>query len=487
MPAAPGPEMECPSPMAAAANQRPSYYIWTVGCQMNKADSERIQSYLERQGCAEADQPNGADLVILNTCAVRQSAEERTEGQLGQLSGLKRRRPGLAVAMTGCMVVSDTAAMQRRFPMVDLFFNSLAPERLQPLLDRPPGQEPPAGFAPVPIELGPESMPTVPRAARAKEVSRFIPIIYGCDEHCTYCIVPSRRGGERSRPVAEIVEHVEQVVAEGAKEVTLLGQIVDSYGHDLPQPTDLAALLERVSDVQGLERIRFLTSHPRYIDERLIDAMRDLPKVCEYMHLPVQHGDDAVLRRMGRPYRVAAYERLIEGIRAKLPTCAVSTDIIVGFCGESEEQFGRLLELLARVRYNVVHVAAYSPRPGTPSGERFADDVQTLVKKERLWAVEAQQERISQEINAALVGTVQEVLIEGREKDQGARWKGRTRGNTLTFCAVVDPEAGEAAVDYTGRTLPVTITRAGPRALQGRALLGSAERSSDAEPALGRR
>lgn len=467
--------------METAAGNRPAYYIWTVGCQMNKADSERIQAYLDGHGCTEAASAREADVVILNTCAVRQSAEDRTTGQLGQLAGLKRRLPNLAVAMTGCMVVPDTAAMQRRFPMVDMFFSSLAPERLQPLLDRPLDQAVPSLFPPVPIELGPEAMPAPSTSKRAKDVARFIPIIYGCDEHCTYCIVPSRRGGERSRPVAEIVEHVEQVVAEGAKEVTLLGQIVDSYGHDLPDRTDLASLLTRINDVEGLDRIRFLTSHPRFIDERLVEAMRDLPKVCEYMHLPVQHGDDAMLRRMGRPYKVADYERLIERIRTTLPNCSVSTDVIVGFCGETEEQFQHLLALLARVRYDVVHVAAYSPRPGTPSGDRFKDDVPALTKKERLWAVESQQEAIALTINERLVGTTQEVLVEGPDKDGGPRWKGRTRTNKLTFLAVAEP-TGHTAVDYTGRTLPVTVTRAGAHALQGRAVL-AVERSSHAESA----
>ena len=195
--------------MVLTAGRRPSYFIWTVGCQMNKADSERIQNYLEREGCAETDNVRAADMVILNTCAVRQSAEERTEGQLGQLAGLKKRLPNLAVAMTGCMVVPDAAAMQRRYPMVDMFFSSLAPERLRPLLDRQLDRAVPASFSPVPIEPGPETVPLTARGKRSKEVARFIPIIYGCDEHCTYCIVPSRRGGEHSRPPAEIVAHVE--------------------------------------------------------------------------------------------------------------------------------------------------------------------------------------------------------------------------------------------------------------------------------------
>jgi tRNA-2-methylthio-N6-dimethylallyladenosine synthase len=478
--------MEDRRAMSVAEQRRPTYYIWTVGCQMNKADSERIQNYLEHAGCAEASDARSADVVILNTCAVRQSAEERTEGQLGQLAGLKKRQPNLAVAMTGCMVVPDASAMQRRYPMVDMFFSSLAPERLQPLLDRPLDRVIPTSFPPVPIEIGPESLPVEPpslQERRRKEVARFIPIIYGCDEHCTYCIVPSRRGGERSRPVAEIVDHVEEVVAEGAKEVTLLGQIVDSYGHDLPERSDLATLLERLNDVHGLERIRFLTSHPRYIDERLIVAMRDVPKVCEYMHLPVQHGDDAMLRRMGRPYKVADYERLIDRIRTTLPGCSVSTDVIVGFCGETDEQFQHTLDLLARVRYDVVHVAAYSPRPGTAAGEHFSDDVPALTKKERLWAVERQQEQIGQEINQQLLGTIQEVLVEGPDKDSSPRWKGRTRTNKLTFFAVTDPNV-QSGSDYTGRTLPVTVTRAGAHALQGRCPVGAqpatAERSGDA-------
>ncbi|MCL4508456.1 MAG: tRNA (N6-isopentenyl adenosine(37)-C2)-methylthiotransferase MiaB [Chloroflexi bacterium] len=460
--------------MAAPTARKLHYVIWTVGCQMNKADSERIENFLDRQGYVPTAEVQQADLVILNTCAVRRSAEEHTEGQLGQLAGLKKRQPNLAVAMTGCMVVSDVQVMQRRYPMVDLFFSSLTPESLQPLVERPPDEPVAAVFDPTPIEVGPETASSLLQAQRAQEVMRYIPIIYGCDEHCTYCIVPARRGREQSRPVDEIVTHVEEVVSEGAREVTLLGQIVDRYGHDLPEKPDLALLLERLNGVRGLERIRFLTSHPRYIDERLIEAMRDLPKVCEYMHLPVQHGDDAMLRRMGRPYRITDYERLVERIRTKLPDCSVSTDVIVGFCGETEEQFNALLRFLERIRFDVVHVAAYSPRPGTASERHWADDVAGQIKKERLWAVEALQEQIAREINTALIGTSQEVLVEGQERDSGSRWKGRTRTNKITFFSVQEesPQAG-AGLNFTGRLLRVQIVHASARALQGRAVLCS--------------
>ena len=459
--------------MAAPAVRQPHYLIWTVGCQMNKADSERIETFLDRQGCIPAQALEEADLVILNTCAVRRSAEEHTEGQLGQLAGFKKRAPHLAVAMTGCMVTNDTVQMQRRYPMVDLFFNSLQPEALQQLVNRPLGQPIPVSFDPTPIEMGPEALSPTLRELRSREVMRYVPVIYGCDEHCTYCIVPSRRGRERSRPVDEIVTHVEEVVSEGAREVTLLGQIVDRYGHDLPGRPDLAYLLERLSLIPRLERIRFLTSHPRYIDERLIEAVRSLPKVCEYMHLPVQHGDDAILRRMGRPYNVADYERLVDYIRDRIPNCSVSTDVIVGFCGETHEQFARLLDLLRRVRFDVVHVAAYSPRPDTPSQRHFADDVPGAVKKERLWAVEALQERIAREINENLVGTQQEVLVEGREREGSSRWKGRTRANKITFFSIQDRTGDKGHIDYTGQLVHVHIVQASARALQGRAILSA--------------
>ncbi|MCL4541693.1 MAG: tRNA (N6-isopentenyl adenosine(37)-C2)-methylthiotransferase MiaB [Chloroflexi bacterium] len=457
--------------MTTPSLRKPRYLIWTVGCQMNKADSERIETFLDRQGCVPARALEEADLVILNTCAVRRSAEEHTEGQLGQLAGFKKRASHLAVAMTGCMVMNDTTQMQRRYPMVDLFFNSLQPEALQQLVNRPLDQPVPMSFDPTPIEMGPEALSPALHQLRSHEVMRYVPVIYGCDEHCTYCIVPSRRGRERSRPVGEIVAHVEELVSEGAREVTLLGQIVDRYGHDLSGRPDLAYLLERLSLISGLERIRFLTSHPRYIDERLIDAMRDLPKVCEYMHLPVQHGDDAVLRRMGRPYKVADYEYLVDHIRARLPNCSVSTDVIVGFCGETDEQFSHLLSLLDRVRFDVVHVAAYSPRPDTPSQRHFADDVPGAVKKERLWRVEALQERIGREINETLVGTQQEILVEGREREGSSRWKGRTRTNKITFFSIQDTTGDNERMDYTGHLVYVQVVQASARALQGRAIL----------------
>jgi len=473
--------------------RRPAYYIWTVGCQMNKADSERIEDYLDSRGCAATDDPRAADVVILNTCAVRRSAETKAEGELGLISGMKKRRPGLKIAMTGCMVTADPDFMHRRYPTVDLFFSSLTPDRLDPLIEeRVYADMPdltPVGVEPVPIEVGPEVTPAlamIDRKAKHREVARWIPIIYGCNEHCTYCIVPSRRGAERSRPAEEIVGHIRQVVDEGAKEVTLLGQIVDAWGGDLPGEPDLADLLVQVDRIDGLERVRFLTSHPKYMNEKLIKTVAALPKVCEYIHLPIQHGDDALLRRMGRIYKVADYERRIEMIRRVMPHVAISTDIIVGFCGETDAQFRNLMGLLERIRYDVVYVAAYSPRPGT-AANRFEDDVPTQLKKERLWQVEALQAQIASTINAPLVGTTQDVLVEERdERDGGVRWKGRTRTNKLTFFHVENPYRAGSDVDYRGVTFPVNIERATAYSLQGSAHIGTvAERRSYAQPTSG--
>ncbi len=458
---------------------------------MNKADSERIEDYLDGRGCTQTDDPRFADVVILNTCAVRRSAEVKAEAELGLLSGMKKRRPGLAIAMTGCMVTADSAAMHRRYPSVDLFFSSLSPDNLDPLVvDRHDGDHVfEAGLdAPVPIEFGPEVAAVANAAAKKaqrRDVSRWIPIIYGCNEHCTYCIVPSRRGRERSRPADEILDHIRHVVAEGAKEVTLLGQIVDSWGRDLPGHPELADLLEQIETIDGLERVRFLTSHPKYMDQRLIAAVANLSKACEYIHLPVQAGDDAVLRRMGRIYKVADYERLIEHIRATIPGVAISTDIIVGFCGETDEQFQQTLGLLARMRYDTVHVAAYSPRPGT-GATHFADDVPDRVKKERLWQVEALQEQIAASLHAPLVGQTLDVLVEDVDEKEGVvRWKGRTRTNTLTFFTVQNPYRDGQAVDYRGATLPVTIEKATAWSLQGHVTIGApAERSWHAQPAV---
>ena len=420
------------------------YYLWTIGCQMNMADSRRAAEELEKLGFRKARQPEAADLVVLNTCVVRQSAEDKVLGRLTSLAGLKRRRPEMTLALMGCFV-HEIPSLQHHYPWVDAF---ILPSDVQALVDL--ARQKADGRTPESRQPDPGRVP----------VSVGVPISFGCDHLCTYCIVRLRRGRESSRPVDEIVAEVRDLAARGVSEVTLLGQNVDSYGHDLDdgglgRPPDLADLLEAVHAVSGLARIRFLTSHPADMAQRLVETAARLPLVCEHMELPVQAGDDAVLRRMGRGYTVAEYRDLVARIRAAMPGVGLATDVIVGFPGETAEQFEATYRLLEEIRFDMVHVAAYSPRPGTPSA-RLADDVPAREKDRRRKAVDDLQERIVAEINAGLVGQTVEVLVEERHR---GKWRGRTRTNKLVFFDV-------GQQDRAGQLVPVRITQAGAWSMQ---------------------
>ena len=430
------------------------YHIWTIGCQMNHADSIRIGSALEQAGYNFTEEVNSSDLIILNTCSVRQRAEDSAQGKLGSLVPLKKKNKNLKIAVTGCMVPPNDAGKQplyKRFPMVDLFFDTLDPQRLIEIL--PDHTE-------VPVVPDYNGSGTIQKKIG---VTAFVSVIYGCNYTCSYCIVPLRRGKEQSRPVAEIVEEIKGYVRRGVREVTLLGQTIDAYGHDLPGRPDLADLFYAVNEIEGLWRIRFLTSHPKMMSYKMIKAAADLPKVCEYFNLPVQAGDDAVLKAMKRPYTVAFYEKLAATVRETVPGVALSTDIIVGFPGETDEQFRHTYELLERIRFNEVHVAAYSPRPGTLA-ETYEDNVPLEVKRERLQAVERLQEGIASEYSRAMIGQDLEILVEGREK---GKWKGRSRTNKPVF---FDSPAGPDydGLDWTGKLVDITIETAGPWSLVGR-------------------
>ena len=434
-----------------------SYYVWTVGCQMNKADSDRLAGQLEALGLAPAPSVDEADVVVVNSCSVRQRAEQHVLGKLGYLKGLRRRRPGLLIALTGCMVPLEDGELRRQLPFVDFF---LPPLQWNALLlavrERGLGMATEADAATCgSVASGPLLSP-----AGRDEPSRFVPIIYGCNNFCTYCIVPYRRGREQSRPSREILADVEALVSQGAREVTLLGQNVDSYGHDLPGTPDLADLLTLVDSVPGLWRVRFLTSHPKDVSERLIEAMATLPKVCEHLNLPVQAGDDRLLKAMHRGYSVAEYRSLIHRLRERLPQIAVSTDLIVGFPGETRAEFQHSYDLLAELRFDVVHAANYSPRPGTLAA-RLPDDVPPAEKRERLDLVEDLQESISLAKHEALVGSDAEVLVERCVK---GKWEGRTRGDKIVFFS--------DARDWRGRLVRVGVARASAWSVQGE-LLGS--------------
>ena len=423
------------------------YHIFTVGCQMNEADSAELGEKLAATGWTACGEPDEADLIVLNSCSVRESAELRIAGKLGTLKDLKARRPDVTIALMGCMVDKNPAPLRRRFPYVDVFAR---PQQFDEILAHA------QTYAPADPSIGclPEE------SVQTARVTQFVNVIHGCDYMCTYCIVPLRRGRERSRPVAEIAGQIEGLVAKGVREVTLLGQTVNRYGHDLEPATDLAQLLEEVDRIDGLWRIRFLTSHPANFTDRLIDAVGRLERVCEHVNLPFQHGDNGVLQRMRRTYTIEFYRDLIGRIRERVPGVSLATDVIVGFCGETDAEFEQTLRVLEDLCFDVVHVAAYSTRPGTFAHRKYPDDVPPEVKKARLHAVEALQERIAREINEPLQGTVQEVLVEGRGK--GGRWQGRTRTNKLVF---FDDEGY-----WQGRLAQVKIERTTPWSLQGRLL-----------------
>ncbi len=449
-----------------------TYHLWTVGCQVNVADSARLGAGLRRLGWQPTDRAPDADLIVVNTCAVRQHAEDRAAAKLANLRPLKRRNPDLKIAVMGCMVGPKHDALRARFPYVDAFAQPQHFDDVIGVLDLP---EDVRAASDLGGEFWPAVLPDAGPPDGAAAVTAYVPVIEGCDKFCTYCIVPLRRGRERSRPIAEVAREVEAHVARGVREVTLLGQTVEAYGKDQPPVdpatahADLADLMRALHDLPGLHRIRALTSYPPDMTDRILEGMAALPKVCESFSLPVQSGDDGVLAAMRRGYPTHTFEERVAKVRELMPAVGISTDVIVGFPGESEAAFGNTLDLLDRLRFDKVHVAAYSPRAGTYADRKQPDDVPEAVKKERLQAVEALQRRISLEINGAYWGRDVEVLVEERKAGDPVRaggppierLTGRTRGAKLVH---FDAPAGRIPL---GALLDVHITRTGAWSLQG--------------------
>jgi tRNA-2-methylthio-N6-dimethylallyladenosine synthase len=515
-------EPEAPRPALSPDDERlgeyrpddralPAFHMWTLGCQMNRSDSEEMAGRLLAAGCAEASSMETAELIVINTCAIREGAEQKVIGRQGRLARLKASNPGLRVVLTGCSVREpDRAGLRRRYPAVDLF---LRPDEEPELVDR-------LGLASAQAPIGAVGATTVvgravvgvadhlsgtrARAvadgtvARGSAISAWLPIIYGCDKTCTYCIVPFSRGPERSRPFDEIVDEARSLAATGYREVTLLGQNVNSYGHDLPPESrfahvdehrwagrkldlqgrpDLAELIRAIDGLRSADgraaipRLRFVTSHPWDLSDRLVAALADCRSVCEHLHLPVQSGDDTVLRRMGRQYTIEHYLERLAAIRAAVPGISISTDVIVGFCGETRAQFESTLRLLETVRYDQVFAAAYSPRPGTPA-TKLADDVPADEKRARLNELLALQEAIGLERNQAWVGRDVDVLVDtvvpppnhGHDGESGGptdedALSGRTRGNKLVHL--------RGGAELLGTFVTVRVDHAGPYALRG--------------------
>jgi tRNA-2-methylthio-N6-dimethylallyladenosine synthase len=395
-------------------------------------------------------------VIVLNTCVVRQSAEDKATGRLNSLKPLKTKNPDLVVNLMGCMVgIRGSELLRDRFPFVDVFSPPSDPGPLVAYLTQGEARGLEATrmddlFATLDGDVLPEQ-------ERGRTVSVHLPIVLGCSHACTFCVIPSKRGAERSRPAEEILNEARSLVGQGVKEITLLGQIVDRYGKDRPDGPNLSGLLRRLEQVEGLERIRFLTSHPNYFGEELMDTVAELSKVMPHIEIPIQAGSDEVLKAMRRGYSQSDYRKIIEKIREHIPDCSIATDIIVGFPGESEARFKETYDLLEDMRMDVAHLARYSPRPGTVSAQRYGDDVPEEEKMRRFRLLEEQQERIVGEINARLLGQKVDVLFE--EKVKG-RWRGRTPTNKLVFV--------ESEQELRGRVLPLMITWTGPWSMQGK-------------------
>jgi len=434
-----------PRPSRDETPRERRYYVWTVGCQMNVSDSERLEAALQGVGYAPAERPEAASFIVLNSCSVRAAAEERILGKLGELQQVKRSQPDTRIVLWGCMVgPHNQSIFQARLPMVDHFVSPSAVDEV--------------------VALAPHSLyqldePALPVADWSHPpVSVHVPIQYGCNMSCAFCVIPLRRGHERSRTLDEIADEARRIVARGAKEITLLGQIVDSWGHDLPGRPDLADLLRAVHETPGLLRLRFLTSHPAWMTEKLIAAVASLPRCQHEINLPVQSGHDEILKLMRRGYSVQRYRELVGAIRTSMPDIALATDIIVGHPGETRAHFEATLALAEAIQFDKIHIAAYSARPGTRAATMEQDPalaVSEAEKQARRIELERVQERIATERNARLLGQTVEVLVEGEHK---GKWRGRTPGNKLVFFA--DPR------DWTGQLALVTITHTGPWSLQ---------------------
>ncbi|AEC00059.1 tRNA (N6-isopentenyl adenosine(37)-C2)-methylthiotransferase MiaB [Selenomonas sputigena] len=408
--------------------QKKRAFIGVYGCQMNISDAERMEGQLATLGYERTEDMARADLILLNTCCVRETAEDKVYGKIGEIKHIKRANPALIFGITGCMAQKEGEALIRRAPHIDFVLGTNKVHELKATVR----QLESARRGPVvDVLLGDAPLPENVPIERTGRLSAWVPIMYGCNNFCTYCIVPYVRGREHSRRPEDVVREVEEAAAQGFKEITLLGQNVNSYGRD-HKLASFAELLLMVDAVKGVERVRYMTSHPKDLSDAVIDAVRQGRHICPHFHLPVQHGSDRILRAMNRVYRKDAYRSLVERIRAAVPDASLTTDLIVGFPGETEEDFGELLDFLREIRYDAAYTFLYSKRSGTPAATMEAQ-VEDSVKKERLHRLMEVQNEISLEKNAALKGTVQEVLAEGPSRTDEDVWTGRTGTNKIVL------------------------------------------------------
>ena len=408
--------------------QKKRAFIGVYGCQMNISDAERMEGQLATLGYERTEDMARADLILLNTCCVRETAEDKVYGKIGEIKHIKRANPALIFGITGCMAQKEGEALIRRAPHIDFVLGTNKVHELKATVRR---LESARRGPVVDVLLGDAPLPENVPIERTGQLSAWVPIMYGCNNFCTYCIVPYVRGREHSRRPEDVVHEVEEAAAQGFKEITLLGQNVNSYGKD-HKLASFAELLLMVDAVKGVERVRYMTSHPKDLSDAVIDAVRQGRHICPHFHLPVQHGSDRILRAMNRVYRKDAYRSLVERIRAAVPDASLTTDLIVGFPGETEEDFGELLDFLREIRYDTAYTFLYSKRSGTPAATMEAQ-VEDSVKKERLHRLMEVQNEISLEKNAALKGTVQEVLAEGPSRTDEDVWTGRTGTNKIVL------------------------------------------------------
>ena len=408
--------------------QKKRAFIGVYGCQMNISDAERMEGQLATLGYERTEDMARADLILLNTCCVRETAEDKVYGKIGEIKHIKRMNPALIFGITGCMAQKEGEALIRRAPHIDFVLGTNKVHELKATVRR---LESARRGPVVDVLLGDAPLPENVPIERTGRLSAWVPIMYGCNNFCTYCIVPYVRGREHSRRPEDVVREVEEAAAQGFKEITLLGQNVNSYGKD-HKLASFAELLLMVDAVKGVERVRYMTSHPKDLSDAVIDAVRQGRHICPHFHLPVQHGSDRILRAMNRVYRKDAYCSLVERIRAAVPDASLTTDLIVGFPGETEEDFGELLDFLREIRYDAAYTFLYSKRSGTPAATMEAQ-VEDSVKKERLHRLMEVQNEISLEKNAALKGTVQEVLAEGPSRTDEDVWTGRTGTNKIVL------------------------------------------------------
>jgi tRNA-2-methylthio-N6-dimethylallyladenosine synthase len=434
------------------------YCIISYGCQMNENDSERFAGQLKNMGYEATTDLSEAVIIIINTCCVRESAENKIYGKIGELKRLKASNPKILIGVAGCMAQKDKDKLFKKAPHIDLILGTHNVHQLAELIQEVQTSKDRVLAVWDQAERLAPDVPTVHK----NHINAYVPIMYGCNNFCTYCIVPYVRGRERSRPIQDIVSEITELGNDGFKEITLLGQNVNSYGKDAGSEGDFADLLTTVDKIESIERIRYMTSHPRDMNDKVISTIQQSTRICEHFHLPIQSGSDTLLLRMNRGYTTAYYKQLVAKIRQAVPGASLTTDLIVGFPGETEELFNETLELLRSIQFDAAYTFLYSRRSGTPAAT-MADQIPLPVKKERLQRLMAVQNEISLNINKRLVGQAVEVLVEGPSKNDDARWMGRTRTNKIVLW-------DKSGSEKPGQLINIKITAAQTWLLKGQLL-----------------